>query len=278
MFAKEMESEENIPSHEKSSQRASEKESLLQATDETQLVSDNHTQGGLSIEKLEKWRKVTIVVCLASIVFTLLLGIGALVVSQTSDSSSAFAVALDAVLAIISSGSVIWRFYYGINGNGRTRREWKACTIIASCFIFSGVLVVGRAVICIATNDRPRHAQDLLIMSVISCVGYFLLFLVKLCLAKKLESSALVADSIDALSGSGMSAGVITSTLVLEYIRKAWLIDPCTAIAIALATVIYGIEILLRVEREKKQVKKVREAGQELQEEQDAKRESDKKR
>ncbi|CAH3140522.1 unnamed protein product [Porites evermanni] len=134
-----MESEENIPSHEKSLQRASEKESLLQATDETQLVSDNHTQGGLSIEKLEKWRK-------------------------------------------------------------------------------------------------------------------------------KLESSALVADSIDALSGSGMSAGVITSALVLEYIRKAWLIDPCTAIAIALATVIYGIEILLRVEREKKKVKKVREAGQELQE------------
>lgn len=86
------------------------------------------------------------------------------------------------------------------------------------------------------------------------------------------------ADSIDALSGSGMSAGVITSTLVLEYIRKAWLIDPCTAIAIALATVIYGIEILLRVEREKKQVKKVREPGQELQEEQDAERESDKKR
>ena len=69
-----------------------------------------------------------------------------------------------------------------------------------------------------------------------------------------------------------------TSALVLEYIRKAWLIDPCTAIAIALATVIYGIEILLRVEREKKKVKIVREAGQELQEEQDAKRESDKKR
>ena len=138
--------------------------------------------------------------------------------------------------------------------------------------------MVGRAVISIARNYKPRHVDGLLNMSVISCVGYFLLFLVKLCLAKKLESSALVADSIDALSGSGMSAGVITSALVLEYIRKAWVIDPCTAIAIALATVIYGIEILLRVEREKKQVKKVREAGQELQEKQNAKRESDKKR
>lgn len=244
----------------------SEKESLLKSNPGSPVADDKKREGELSKEKLEEWRKATIVVCLASIVFTLVLGIGAFAVSQISDSSSAFAVAFDAVLAITSSGSVVWRFYYGINGEGRVKREWKACTIIASCFILSGVLVAGRAIVSIVLDEEPRKPDDLLIMSVVSCVGYFLLFLVKLYLAKKLESSALVADSIDALSGAGMSAGVILSTIVLEESRKAWLFDPCTAIVIALATLIYGIEILVRVAREKRQVAKVRQAGQELQE------------
>ena len=268
-----MASEANALSHRGTSDTTAESETdlLLQSKDKLS-VADDKKEEGFPYEKLEKWRKVTIVVCLASIVFTLVLGLGAFAVSQISDSSSAFAVAFDAVLAITSSGSVVWRFYYGINGEGRTEREWKACTIIASCFILSGVLVAGRATISIVCDEKPRHAKDLLIMSVVSCVGYFMLFLIKLCLAKKLDSSALVADSIDALSGAGMSAGVIVSTVVLEHYRKAWLIDPCTAIAIAVATLLYGCEILIRVAREKKKVSEVRQA--ELQEAQDELKES----
>lgn len=242
----------------------SKKEALLKPENEPLVANDKSEAGGLSYEKLEKWRKMTIVVCLVSIAFTLVLGLGAFAVSQISDSSSAFAVAFDAVLAITSSGSVVWRFYYGINGEGRTQREWKACTIIACCFILSGLLVAGRATISIVLNEEPRKLDDLLIMSVVSCVGYFVLFLIKLFLAKKLESSALVADSIDALSGAGMSAGVILSSIVLELYSKAWLFDPCTAIVIALATFVYGCEILVRVIRERRQFAELRQAGQEL--------------
>ena len=234
--------------------------------DNEPLVADNKSEtGGLSDEKLEKWRKMTMVVCLVSIAFTLILGLGAFAVSQISESSSAFAVAFDAVLAITSSGSVVWRFYYGINGEGRTEREWKACTIIACCFILSGLLVVGRATISIMLDEEPRKLDELLVMSMVSCVGYFMLFLIKLFLAKKLDSSALVADSIDALSGAGMSVGVILSSVVLELNSKAWLFDPCTAIAIAVATLIYGCEIFVRVIRERRQLAELRKAGQELQ-------------
>ncbi|XP_022783846.1 transmembrane protein 163-like [Stylophora pistillata] len=238
-----------------------EQQSLLH-TDE----ASDHKNGRIPYEKLEKWRKMTIVICLLSIVFTTLLGLGAFVVSEISDSSSAFAVAFDAILAITSSVSVVWRFYYGINGEGKTQREWKACNIIAVCFIVSGALVAGRAIVCIVLDEEPRKPSALIIMSVVSCVGYFLLFCVKLCLARKLDSSALVADSIDALSGAGMSVGVILSALVLELSSSAWLIDPATAIFIAVLTIIYGFEILIKVAREKKQVNKLKEAGQELHE------------
>lgn len=248
----------------------SEKESLLESDDGLPVDDKNNGNGGLSYEKLEKWRKVTIVVCLISIVFTLILGIGAFVVSQISDSSSAFAVAFDAVLAITSSGSVVWRFYYGINGDGKTQREWKACNIIAVCFIVSGVLVAGRAIVCITLDEEPHKPAALLIMSIVSCVGYFSLFCIKLSLSRKLQSSALVADSIDALSGAGMSVGVILSAIILEQSAKAWLFDPGTALVIALATLIYGCEILVRVAREKGQVEKLKQAEQELQQADDA--------
>ena len=245
-------------------ERKGENESLLESDDDQPMYNKNNSEE-LSYTKLEKWRKVTIVVCLLSIVFTLILGFGAFAVSQISDSSSAFAVAFDAVLAITSSGSVVWRFYYGINGEGKTQREWKACNIIAVCFIVSGVLVIGRATISIALDEEPRKPNALLIMSVVSCLGYFFLFCIKLYLARKLQSSALVADSIDALSGAGMSVGVILSTVIVEQSKKAWLVDPTTALVIALATLIYGFEILVRVAREKKQVKKLKQTEQELQ-------------
>ena len=254
-------------------ERKGEEQALLESDDDppVQNKKNNH----LSDEMLEKWRKVTIIVCLISIVFTLILGLGAFAVSQISDSSSAFAVAFDAVLAITSSGSVVWRFYYGINGEGKTEREWKACNIIAVCFIVSGVLVIGRATICILLDQEPRKPTALLIMSVVSFLGYLILFFVKLCLSRKLQSSALEADSIDALSGAGMSVGVILSTIIVEQSAKAWLFDPGTALAIALATLIYGAEILVRVAREKKQIKKLKKAEQELQQIDDAHMESD---
>ena len=245
-------------------QRKGEKTSLLKPEDNLP-VDDKNKSEERSDEKLEKWRKVTIVVCLLSIVFTLILGFGAFAVSQISDSSSAFAVAFDAVLAITSSGSVVWRFYYGINGEGKTQREWKACNIIAVCFIVSGVLVIGRATISIVLDEAPRKPNALLIISVVSCLGYFFLFCIKLYLARKLQSSALVADSIDALNGAGMSVGVILSTVIVEQSKKAWLVDPTTALVIALATLIYGFEILVRVAREKKRVKKMKQTEQELQ-------------
>jgi len=254
-------------------EKKSEKQALLESDDDP--PAEDKTNNQPSYEMLEKWRKLTIIVCLLSIVFTLILGLGAFVVSQISDSSSAFAVAFDAVLAITSSGSVVWRFYYGLNGDGKTEREWKACNIIAVCFIVSGALVIGRATVCILLDQEPRKPSALLIMSVVSCLGYFALFCVKFYLARKLESSALVADSIDALSGAGMSVGVILSTIIVEQSAKAWLFDPGTALVIALATLIYGMEILVRVAREKRQVKKLRQAEQELKQGDDAQTDSD---
>ena len=72
-----------------------------------------------------------------------------------------------------------------------------------------------------------------------------------------------------------MSVGVILSTIIVEQSAKAWLFDPGTALVIALATLVYGVEILVRVAREKKQVKELKQAEKELKQVDDAQTESD---
>lgn len=267
----EVRSENSIPA---GPQPFGENDALLVSNNGFSASDDKSKDGGLSYEQLEKWRIAAIVVCIVSIVFTFILGFMAFAVSYLSDSSSAFAVAFDAVLASTSSGSVIWRFHHGLNGDRKVEREWKACNIIACCFILSGILVAGRAVLSIALDGKPRQPDELMIMSAVSFAGYFVLFLIKLFLAKKLQSSALVADSMDALSGAGMSVGVILSAIALEGSEKAWLLDPCTALVIAVVTFIYGSEILIRVSRERKQIKEIQRTGQELQNAGDAQKES----
>lgn len=251
-----------------------ENDALLVSNNGSSASDDKSKEGGLPYEELEKWRILTIVVCIVSIVFTLILASIGFAVSHLSDSSSAFAVAFDAVLASSSSGSVIWRFYHGLNGDRKVEREWKACYIIACCFILSGILLAARAALSIALNEKPRKPDELMIMSAVSFSGYFVLFLMKLFLAKKLQSSALVADSIDALSGAGMSVGALLSAIAIEGSEKAWLLDPCTALVIAVVTFTYGCEILTRVSRETKQIKEIQRAGQELQNAGDAQKES----
>ena len=244
-----------------------EDERQIQSGEKVSLIKSNQkepqkrgdTLRPLSAAKLENWRRLTIAVCLASILFTVVLGIAAFLVSEVSESSAAFAVAFDAVLAVASSGSVIWRFYWGFNGEGRTEREWKACRIIATCFILSGILVVGRAAVSIAVDEEPRRPTNLLIVAVVSCAGYSFLFLAKFCLARKLQSSSLLADSIDALSGSGMSVSLILTTVVFEQSKKAWLLDPSVAIAIGTVTFIYGWHILYSVSRDKEKHSKENE-------------------
>lgn len=53
-------------------------------------------------------------------------------------------------------------------------------------------------------------------MFVVSCLGYFVFFCVKLCLVWKLESFVLVVDLIDVFSGVGMLVGVILSIIIVE--------------------------------------------------------------
>ena len=202
-------------------------------------------------QELQRWRRLAIIVCIISIFITFVLSSTAFVSSAESHSSAAFAIAFDALLAIVSSSVVVWRFCRKGEVSDCFEKERRACLIIAWCFIVSAILISGRAVATLLIDGIPQNPDAVLIIAIINTVCYFLVFIVKYCLAEKLQSSALRADSIDAITGSATSFGAIISTIIFQRCSTAWFVDASFAIAIGVFTIVYGAQLLVHVIRMK---------------------------
>ena len=214
-------------------------------------LDDKNSVKKLNPQELQRWRRLAIIVCIISMYITFVLSGAAFVSSVQSRSSAAFAIAFDALLAIVSSSVVVWRFCRKGEVSDCFEKERRACLIIAWCFIVSAILISGRAVATLIEDEIPRRPDSVLIMAVINTVCYFLLFIAKYFLAEKLQSSALRADSIDAITGSATSFGCIISTVIFEEDSKAWFVDASFAIVIGVFTFIYGAQLLFQVIRMK---------------------------
>lgn len=201
----------------------------------------------LSVQQKTRWRRAAIVVSVASVYITCVLSVTSFVSSGISDSSAAFAIAFDAMLGMTSSCVIVWRFYKGANGRLGPAKEKRACTVIATCFILSGLMMFGRAIECMVGNKEPQKTTSLLVISTVGFVCYSGLFYVKYCVADKLKSLALRTDSIDSGLGAAMALGLVLSTVIYQQTHKSWFLDASVALVIALATLAYGIKVLVNI-------------------------------
>ena len=204
-------------------------------------------KANLSLHQKTRWRRAAIVVSVTSMYTTCVLSVTSFVISGISDSSAAFAIAFDAMLGMISSCVIVWRFYRGINGSMGPAKEKKACAVIASCFIISGLMMFGRAIQCLVGNKEPQKTTSLLVISMVGFICYTGLFCVKYCVADKLKSIALRTDSIDSGLGAAMALGLVLSTVIYQQIHKSWFLDASVALIIAFATFSYGIRVLVNI-------------------------------
>ena len=127
----------------------------------------------LSVHEKQHWRRAALAVSFASMYVTLLLAIASFVSSGISESSAAFAIAFDAMLGVVSSGVIVWRFYHGVNGDLGPDKERKACLVIALCFILSAIMMFARAIQFLVSDLEPRQTIALLSISI---VGLFFLW------------------------------------------------------------------------------------------------------
>jgi len=201
----------------------------------------------LSVQEKQRWRRAALAVSFASMYVTLMLAIASFVSSGISESSAAFAIAFDAMLAAVSSGVIVWRFYHGVNGDLGPEKERKACLVIAVCFILSALMMFARAMEFLVSDMEPRQTIALIAISVVGFLCYSAFFWLKFRIADKLQSLALRIDSIDSACGAAMALGLIISTIIYSEMPSTWWLDSGIALAIAFVTFCYGCLIILKV-------------------------------
>lgn len=201
----------------------------------------------LSAQEKQRWRRAALAVSFASMYVTLMLSIASFISSGISESSAAFAIAFDAMLGVVSSGVIVWRFYQGVNGVLGPGKERKACVVIAVCFILSALMMFARAIQFLVSDMEPRNTIALLAISVVGFLCYSAFFWLKYRIADKLQSVALRIDSIDSACGAAMALGLIISTIIYSEMHSTWWLDSGIALAIAFVTFCYGCLIIFKV-------------------------------
>ncbi|XP_056286915.1 transmembrane protein 163-like isoform X3 [Pseudoliparis swirei] len=130
--------------------------------DQEMKITDSVEDGGLLESSMrlkpheaQSYRKKVLWVSWVSIVITTLMAIAAFTVSVMRHSASAFGFAFNAVLDVLSSAIVLWR-YRNAAAVHSAHREYIACVILGVVFILSSLCIMGKAIHDLATKLLPE--------------------------------------------------------------------------------------------------------------------------
>ncbi|KAK1802334.1 hypothetical protein P4O66_021999 [Electrophorus voltai] len=198
----------------------------------------------LKPHEAQSYRKKALWVSWVSIVVTLILAIAAFTVSVMRRSASAFGFAFDAILDVLSSIIVIWR-YSNAAAVHSAHREYIACVILGVVFILSALTILVKAIHALATKVLPEVDDFLYSVSVISGVACVILAIVKCMLGKVLTSRALITDGFNSLVGGVMGFSILISAEVFKHNPKVWFLDGTIGVLIGLTILTYGLKLLV---------------------------------
>ncbi|XP_062845746.1 transmembrane protein 163b-like [Trichomycterus rosablanca] len=198
----------------------------------------------LKPHEAQSYRKKALYVSWVSIVVTLILAIAAFTVSVMKSSASSFGFAFDAILDVLSSIIVLWR-YSNAAAVHSAHREYMACVVLGVVFILSALTILVKAIYALASRVPPEVDDLLYSMSVISGLACFMLAIFKCMLGKVLTSRALITDGFNSLVGGIMGFTILISAEVFKHNEKVWYLDGAVGVLIGLVILAYGVKLLI---------------------------------
>jgi divalent metal cation (Fe/Co/Zn/Cd) transporter len=163
-----------------------------------------------------------------------LVGIGSLAAGVTTRSVVLVAFGLDSVIDGAASGTLVWRFRLDLEGTGRSdRAERIALRAVGVALLAVAAYVSAQAVGSLITGTRPQHRVVGLILLGASAVVLPTLGLIKLRLARQLQSLALRGDGVLSAAGGALAFIALLGLLLERSFGWSWP-DPVAALLIAL--------------------------------------------
>ncbi|XP_073711240.1 transmembrane protein 163a [Misgurnus anguillicaudatus] len=198
----------------------------------------------LKPHEAQSYRKKALWVSWISIVVTLILAVAAFTVSFMRHSASAFGFAFDAMLDVLSSVIVLWR-YSNAAAVHSAHREYIACVILGVIFILSSLCILGKAIHDLAVKLLPEVDDFLFSVSIVSGIICIILAVAKFMLGRILTSRALITDGFNSLVGGIMGFSILISAEVFKHHQNVWYLDGTAGVLIGLIILAYGIKLLI---------------------------------
>ncbi|BFZ19678.1 hypothetical protein BsWGS_22716 [Bradybaena similaris] len=201
--------------------------------------------------RAKQLRTAALVTSWVSVIFALISGLVAIAVGQIFESESLFGYGLDGVLDSLSSVAVLWRFYGSASPTLAEAKERKACIVIAIFFLVSAFSLIFKSTKAIIDDDRENETEQARILtdafSAFCGVAALIVASVKVYLGRRLNSRALLTDSIITYVGAVMSFLGVLGLELYESDDRVWYLDAIFGICCGVFLFCFGVKLLIQL-------------------------------
>ncbi|GBG29331.1 Transmembrane protein 163 [Hondaea fermentalgiana] len=198
---------------------------------------------------LQRWRYPTTVearvlswLSVALTIITSSVGIGFAVGGH---SALMLAYGLEALVDILSSFVILWRFQGATHDDQvHKRREGRAQALIGLSLLATGIIVFIDSCVHLAGKSKTVDETGILVVSVFSFLALSILGLLKAHVGIELKSNALFEDAVAAAGSAMLSLSAIIAISVHEDHPKMWWFDSVIAMFVSICFLLYGAYIL----------------------------------
>lgn len=195
-------------------------------------------------KKAEFLKSIVIWASVISIFLNLIMAIAAFVIAAMRDSAATYAFGADCLLDLISSAILLWRFF-GNEDHEATEKERKACITLGILFVTSAIAVICKASVDIVQMDKPVTFHALYILAVFGTTTCFLMAIIKIVLAKLVNSASLMLDAVNSVISGMLALVIILSDTVYHMNNDIWYLEPTMSIILSALLVLYGIKVIV---------------------------------
>jgi divalent metal cation (Fe/Co/Zn/Cd) transporter len=173
----------------------------------------------------------------ASILYNVVEGVVAIVAGTLASSSALISFGLDSAVEMASGFIILWQFRHHLPES----RERRAQQLIAISFFALAAYVTYDSISTVVTGERVRVSIVGIVLAVASLAIMPVLSWAKRRTGRELSSGAVVADSVQTLLCTYLSA-ILLVGLLGNALFGWWWLDPIAALVIAAVAVREGIE------------------------------------
>ncbi|GFO05872.1 transmembrane protein 163 [Plakobranchus ocellatus] len=217
---------------------------------DSKRVEEELNEASSAYNKPDNLRTAAIIVSWMSVIFSFFSGVAAVVISEFVDSESLFGYGLDAVLDSLSSVAVIWRFYGKGSSAAAEAKERKACIVISLFFFISAFSLLFKSAEALSKGEEKEDEENRILTDVFSGIcGAISIVLasLKVYLGLKLNSRALLTDSIITYVGATMSFLGILGVEVYRIEDSVWYLDAVFGLGCGVFLLGFGTKLLLQM-------------------------------